>query len=279
MSIWASFGLFALSAGLYAWSLVQFFTPFARAAAPKAPTNAGALQRGARILAAAGLLHLSYVLVASMVAHVCPIDSIHFLLSVSALVAIAGYSALRRRFRIEALGLFVAPLGLLSLLGTFMIGAPARTGTANPVFMAAHILTNLLGTGLFALAGAAAVLFLFQAWRLRHKRVFGFGQLPSLEALDQAQLKFLLGAFPLLTLGVRSGTRRAPLLEIGRPDVAVRTVLSYVTWLLMAAVLALRLTAGWTGRRASIGTLIAAGCLGLVWIFYLTASASATGAP
>ena len=77
--------------------------------------------RNAPLLLAVGALgHAAYVALASFVAHVCPIHSVHFLLSVSVLFAIAVYLTLRRRFRVTA-------LVLLGATGLLVVGVTARS--------------------------------------------------------------------------------------------------------------------------------------------------------
>src|SRR6478736_1019248 len=50
-----------------------------------------------RLLAIGGALHAIHVLTASLLTHVCPIDSLHFALSFSALIAVGAYLLLRDR--------------------------------------------------------------------------------------------------------------------------------------------------------------------------------------
>ena len=116
-----------------------------------------------RLLALGAIGHAGYVVLASLVAHVCPVHSVHFVLSIASLFSIAAYLTLRRRFRIQALGLLVAPLGLAFLLGTFFLGKPMPEPRLSPVFITLHVLANLLGVALFLLAGGAAGLYLVQA--------------------------------------------------------------------------------------------------------------------
>lgn len=223
-----------------------------------------------KLLALGALGHASYVVLASVVAHVCPVRSVHFFLSVASLFSIAAYLTLRRRFRIQALGLLVAPLGLAFLLGTFFLGKPMPEPRLSPVFIALHVLANLLGVALFLLAGGAAGLYLVQERRIKAKKLpAGRSVLPPLDTLDRAVHSFLVAGFPLLTLGIISGTYWAKKLESGSPDEVVRTIFGYATWLLIAGVLLLRAAAGWRGRRAAYGTIAGLACATTVLVIYL----------
>ena len=109
------------------------------------------------LLGVAALSHGAYVMIASFVAHVCPVHSVHFILSIASLIATVAYLAARRRFRMHALGLLVAPLGLVFALGTYFLGAAGPEARLSASFIGLHVFANLAGEALFLLAGAAAV--------------------------------------------------------------------------------------------------------------------------
>jgi ABC-type uncharacterized transport system permease subunit len=253
---------------LYGAASALFYVDVARVKGERPPTIRA--RYAPALLTAAALGHAAYVALASFVAHVCPIHSVHFLLSVASLFASATYLTLRSRFRIDALGLLVAPLGLAFLLGTYFLGKPAPEPRLSPVFITLHVVTNLLGVALFLLAGGAAVLYLVQERRIKEKRRGArIGNLPPLDTLDTAEHRFLVAGFPLLTLGIVTGTYWAQKLETGSPDEVMRTVFGYATWLLIGGVLLLRAAAGWRGRRSAYGTILGLCCATAVMIIYL----------
>ena len=98
------------------------------------------------------------------------------------------------------------------------------------------------------------------------------------DALDKAEHRFLLAGFPLLTLGILTGTLWARRIEAGSASDIARAVFGYLTWFLFAGVLLLRAAAGWRGRRAAIGTIAGFGFALLVLVLYLVRSLSAAGA-
>jgi ABC-type uncharacterized transport system permease subunit len=260
----------AVAALLYAGASGLFYLDVARGHGPSGPTP----QRpglAAGLLTGAALGHAGYVVLASFVAHVCPVHSVHFILSVASLFASAAYLTFRRRFRIEALGLLVSPLGLAFLLGTFFLGKPAPEPRLSPVFITLHVLSNLMGIALFTLAGGAAALYLVQERRLKTKRppIARRGGLPALDTLDTAEHRFLVAGFPLLTIGIVTGTYWARKLEVGSPDEVMRTIFAYATWLLIGGVLLLRAAAGWRGRRSAYGTIAGLIFAALVLVVYM----------
>jgi ABC-type uncharacterized transport system permease subunit len=273
---------FALALISYACAGILFFLEVARREPKLAGRSSAPPSRGSRLapicLGAGAVGHAAYVTLASFVAHVCPIHSVHFSLSVASLLATAVYLAARRRFRIEALGLFVTPLGFVFLLSTFFMGNPAPGPRLGSLFIVLHILSNLSGAALFLLAGGAAALYLIQENRLKQRRhTARMGSLPPLEVLDRAVYRFLVAGFPLLTVGIVTGTFWARHLETGTPDEIMRVVLGYATWLLIAAVLLMRAAAGWHGRRAAYGTLLGFACVTAVLVIYLVRPAYVPG--
>jgi ABC-type uncharacterized transport system permease subunit len=234
---------------------------------------ASAMRYAPRVLAAGACLHAAHIVVASLVAHVCPVEGIHFAMSVVSLLVCVTYLGMRLRVAsIDVVGAFVAPLALTSLLASRFV----RGGTLEPgprfrsALLPLHVTMNLLGVALFSLAFAAAVAYLVQEKQLKKKRLEGiFQRLPPLDSLDRAEHRFLLAGFPLLTIGVITGTLWAKRVEEGGPAEMARAAFAYATWLLFAAVLLLRAAAGWRGRRAAYGTIAGFSFAVLVLILYL----------
>jgi ABC-type uncharacterized transport system permease subunit len=224
-----------------------------------------------RLLALGGVLHAVHVLTASLLSHVCPIDSLHFALSFSALIAVGAYLALRQRLRLSALGAFIAPIALTFLVGAQFVGqsSEAALGVSRTLLMF-HIAANVLGIGFFLIAGAAGSVYLVQERRLRtKKRVASLGsRLPPLEALDTTGHRLLLAGFPLLTFGVVTGAVFSQQLTNSGGAESLRSLLGYATWVLLATVLVLRKTAGFSGRKAAYGTLLGVFCMLLLLLMY-----------
>jgi ABC-type transport system involved in cytochrome c biogenesis permease subunit len=72
--------------------------------------------RAHRALGVAVLAHVVYIVMASIVAHVCPVLSLHFFVSLAALVASALYLVVGRRAGIDALFLLATVAAVLYLV-------------------------------------------------------------------------------------------------------------------------------------------------------------------
>jgi ABC-type uncharacterized transport system permease subunit len=262
-----SLASFAAAIALYGIATALFYLQIARGHDEERSASYRKLAPWLLGLGAAS--HGIYVILASFVAHVCPVHSVHFFLSVSSILATAAYLGARRRFRIHALGLLVAPLGLVLTLGTYFIGTAGPEPRLPASFIGLHVFANLVGVSLFLLACGAAVLYLVQERRFKAKKALLGKGLPPLDSLDKAAHRFMVLGFPLLTLGAVTGTVWAQRLEQGSPAEVLRAVFGYGTWLLIAAMLLLRVVAGWRGRRSAYGTVASFAMALVVLVIYL----------
>jgi ABC-type uncharacterized transport system permease subunit len=265
--------LFVTTALLYVGAMVVYF---AFLFTGRGAENVNRL--GSRLLGVGALMHAVHICVASLLFRVCPVEGIHFPVSVVAMLMCLLFLAARRRYRVDVLGAFVAPFALTALAASRMSGGPvAEAPHVRNVLLPLHVFVNVGGLALFGLAFASATLYLIQERLLKRKRVEGlFQRLPPLDALDRAEHKFLLGGFPLLTLGILTGTLWASKVE-STADI-LRTGFGYAAWLLIASVLVLRAAAGWRGRRAAYGTIAGFGFAMLVLLVYLLRAPTAPAA-
>jgi ABC-type uncharacterized transport system permease subunit len=246
---------------------------------PSGEPDGGAPARVARWaprLVAIGVpLHAAHIVVSSLVLHVCPVEGIHFAMSIASMLAALAYVVARARFRIDVVGAFVAPLALSFLLASRFVGS-GGTPKLRSAILPFHVAANLLGVAMFTLAFAAAVAYLLQERHLKQKNLHGvFERLPPLDALDRAEHRFLAAGFPLLTIGILTGTLWAREVEAGGATEIARAAFGYASWGLFGAVLLLRAAAGWRGRRAAYGTIAGFGFTVLVLLLYLVRDAGA----
>jgi len=257
---------FYVGAAAYAAAAILFFLDLARReGAPLAARLAPVA------LGVGAALHAAHVVSASLLSRVCPVETLHFALSLSALIASGAYLALRTRFKLQAIGAFVAPAALTFLIAAQFVGAEQSSieGVSRALLIL-HITSNLAGVGLFMLAGAAGAFYLVVDRSLKHKRpTWITAKLPALDVLDRTEHKLLIAGFPLLTLGVVTGSFFASRLATLGGGEILRSGLGYATWLLLALVLIMRAVAGWRGRRSAYGTLAGVLCVTTVIVLYM----------
>jgi ABC-type uncharacterized transport system permease subunit len=255
---------FYLGVVAYSTASTLFFLDLVRQAAP-APRGAW----GPRVLVAGAVLHALHVVTASLLLNRCPVESLHFGLSFSALVAVAAFLILRRFANLDAIGVLVAPVALTFLVGAQFVSVDLGPSSAiSRPLLALHVTANVLGVGLFVVAGASGFLYLFQDRRLRDKRAVMGSRLPSLDTLDHATHRLLLMGFPLLTFGIVTGAVFSAQLAALAGAALARTLFGFATWFMVAAVLVLRQLAGVRGRRAAYGTVVIVVCMLLVVAVY-----------
>jgi ABC-type uncharacterized transport system permease subunit len=257
---------FYLGVIAYSAAATVFFLELVRRDPDKAPGSFGP-----RLLMLGAAIHAVHVVAASLLSRACPVESLHFGLSLTSLGAAVAYLLLRRRFRLHAVGAIVAPLALTFLIGAQFVAAPRLDAELPRGLLAFHIAANLIGLGVFLVAGGSSALYVLLERRLRAKKLgvsAASSRLPPLDALDRAAHRLLLIGFPLLTFGVVTGAVFTQRVSEAGGAAVLRTVLGYATWGLLATVLLLRQIIGLRGRRAAYGTLAGVACVLVVMLVY-----------
>jgi len=169
------------------------------------------------------------------------------------------YLLFHRKFQLMVLGAFAAPVATL-----LMIVSSTMTWTNTPVspilksaWLAIHVITIFLGDALFAITFLSAVMYLIQEKQIKTKNLGPvYKRLPSLATLDSINYQSLVYGFPLLTIGMITGSIYAQL-DLGSYwQWDPKEVWSLITWLFYAALLHERLAVGWRGRRAAIMSIV-----------------------
>jgi cytochrome c-type biogenesis protein CcsB len=230
------------------------------------------------ILVAGGVLHTIYLIVRYFEAGHTPLTNHHEAVSFFAWSVTWAYLSFHWRYNVKNLGTFVSPLitGLI-IIATFssreiMPLPPALKSSWLPIHASIAILAN----GFLALAFCGGIMYLLQERELKEKR-FGlfYTRLPSLEALDNLNNHCLAVGFPLLTLGIITGSIWAKQTWGTYWQWDPKETWSLITWFLYAALLHQRFTVGWRGRRAAIMAVVGfAAALFTLWgVTYLLGGA------
>jgi ABC-type uncharacterized transport system permease subunit len=264
--------LFILTAALYAVSSGLYVTFLARGAESAAAWAARVLLLA--VLSHAGFLGTNWILGGQV-----PTADIHQALAVmSLLVVLVFLVTAQRRGRLRVLGAFITPVTLLLFMGAAFRRSVAVPQSVKSALLPVHVAANVLGLVAFAIAFAAAIAYLIQERQLRKKRISGlFERLPSLDVLDSLGLRAVLIGFPLLTVGVITGTIWAVRTNPSSFALSAAQSLGLLAWLLFAAVLFLRVAAGWRGRKAAIGTCLGFLCTMAVLVGYVLRDGGGVG--
>jgi ABC-type uncharacterized transport system permease subunit len=242
---------FAVSCALYAVACAAFFVHLGRGSKMSVIV-------ATRALAAAIGAQCAFLVSDYAVSNRHPFASIQQAFAVLSLLIALAYLATMRKHRLTSLGAFITPVTLLLLLAASVRSSlPHVPEHVRSALLPVHVAMNVLGIAAFTLAFAAAVGYLIQERLLRTKHVVGvFQRLPALEELDNFGLRLVTIGFPLFTFGLVTGSIWAA----QQSAISAGQGFAMVAWLFFGTVLLARAVAGWSGRRAAIGTMLGFAC-------------------
>jgi ABC-type uncharacterized transport system permease subunit len=150
------------------------------------------------------------------------------------------------------------------------LGNPVDAWTSPVVrnaWLDVHITLVLLGFAALAFTAGASLLYLFQERELKRKKPRKlYYRLPPLGTLDELISRSMAVGFVLMTLAVIAATTWAFIEHktawISQPAIGI----SFITWGCYLAMVFLRVTAGWRGRKAAIMVIVVVGLSAVTWV-------------
>jgi len=182
--------------------------------------------------------------------------------SAVALLAVTAYLVLLTRQPVRYLGAFVLlPVVLwLGLAGTVLYteAAPLQA-VLNSYWLKIHVSSAVVATGVFMVASVVTALYLL---RDRYETASAAGQragfpvalaarLPGAATLDRTAYRLIAFAFPIWTFAIIAGAIWAEASWSRYWGWDPKETWSFIAWVVYAAYLHARATAGWKGRRAA----------------------------
>ncbi len=188
-----------------------------------------------------------------------PVHNLHETLIVVAWSIAGVFIIFQYKFNLKILGIYAAPLAAIAMLFASQLSCElvqVKSIVSN-FWLIFHIIAIFAGEASFALAGGLGTMYLIQENAIKSKKHgFFFRRLPSLELLDTAGYACIVAGFTMLTIGLITGFVHARLVWGKFWSWDPKEVWSGITWLLYAALLHERLTAGWRGRKSAIMAII-----------------------
>jgi ABC-type transport system involved in cytochrome c biogenesis permease subunit len=134
-----------------------------------------------------------------------------------------------------------------------------------------HISAVLIGYAALIFSAVAALYYLLQERQLKRKQVApGENRLPPLGTLDQLITQSMNTGFVFITIGTITGVVWAFIEDgtnwIGNPQIGF----FLFTWAFYLAMIFLRISAGWRGRRMAWLAVSVLGCSLVTWVAHLT---------
>ena len=223
--------------------------------------QAGRWVQTALALSAAGVVaHTAAVVTRGLAVHRAPWGNMYEFVTALTCVAAIFFLFVMIKYRAWALGVFVmgAVVVALGLAETLIYTAAGQLVPAlQSYWLSIHVTAMTLATGIFFVAAVLGVVYL--AADRSAKRVAAGGaesgngimrRLPSVEQIDRLTYRTVMFGFPVWTFGVIAGAIWADQAWGRYWGWDPVETWAFITWVLYAAFLHARATAGWRGRRA-----------------------------
>jgi cytochrome c-type biogenesis protein CcsB len=278
--------LFAVAVAVYSVALVAFCGQLAfgrrpvgarelvgaGAGGPAQPVDAPPPPRAARwgvvgiaLTVLGALAHLGSIVTRGLATDRLPWGNMYEFATAVVLVAVVAWTVLALRAPVlRHIGAFVLAPVVLAMVGTgLFLYAPAAPLVAalRSSWLAIHVTTAILGFGIFFVSGIASALYLVRA---RHDARVGVGaaaaaegstsvlsRLPSAATLDRVAHRTAVFGFPIWTFAVIAGAIWAESAWGRFWGWDPKETWSFIAWVVYAAYLHARTTAGWRGRPAA----------------------------
>ena len=223
--------------------------------------QAGRWVQTALVLSAAGVVaHTVAVVTRGLAVHRAPWGNMYEFVTALTCVAAIFFLFVMIKYRAWALGVFVmgAVVVALGLAETLIYTAAGQLVPAlQSYWLDIHVTAMTLATGIFFVAAVLGVVYLAadrDAKRVAAGRA-GSGNgimrlLPSIEQIDRLTYRTVMFGFPVWTFGVIAGAIWADQAWGRYWGWDPVETWAFITWVLYAAFLHARATAGWRGRRA-----------------------------
>jgi cytochrome c-type biogenesis protein CcsB len=264
--------LFVAAAGIYALAMIFHAVEFAAARAktpalvgaggpdvePEQGSSRGRAERFGRMAVAlvvlGALLHLASIATRGLAAERWPMGNMYeFISAISIAAVVTWLVVLRRSPAARPAGPFVLfPVLVLMALAGSVLYVP--TGPVVPplrsYWMSIHVSTICISSGLLVVSGVTSLLFLLR----RSERFAAVAEkVPEADALDRLAYRITIVAFPLFTFAIITGAIWAEAAWGRFWGWDPKETVAFVSWVIYAAYLHARATAGWrTGRAAWI---------------------------
>ncbi|TMR06310.1 c-type cytochrome biogenesis protein CcsB [Actinomadura soli] len=216
--------------------------------------------------------HLGVLVSRGLSASRWPWGNMYEFLTAISFAAVTAFMVVMFRYRARFLGVPVMFAAVIAL-GVANIWLYDSVGPVTPAlnsyWIAIHVSAAIIATGAFTVAGAATILYFLKS-REEARASAGTGvatgvkvpggvlaRVPSAESLDRLAMRVTMFAFPIWTAAIIMGAIWADQAWGRYWGWDPKEIWSFVTWIIYAAYLHARSTAGWKGRKAAFLSLLA----------------------
>ncbi|GAA1251287.1 c-type cytochrome biogenesis protein CcsB [Prauserella halophila] len=207
------------------------------------------------------LLHASALVLRGLATDRVPWGNMYEYVMITCLVAIAAWLVLLRKYPVRHLSMFVLlPNVILMFIGgtwLYAVAAPLQPALQS-YWLIIHVAAAAASSGVFLVPGVASILYLVKARNESHPEKFAkfAARLPAKDVLDRIAYRTTVFAFPVFTFGVLCGAVWAEAAWGRFWGWDPKETVAFIAWLVYAAYLHSRATAGWRGNRAAVINVI-----------------------
>ena len=225
---------------------------------------------GIALTGLAGLLHLAGLVARGLAADPIrvPWGNMYEFTLAGAMGVTLIYLLLLRRYHLRWLGLLVTGFNLVVLmLAGLVLYVPAGplVPALQSYWLVVHVVAAVIATGAFTVGGMASLLFLLKqrAELSAEPRTTGYiARLPASSVIDRVAYRVHAFGFPIWTFAALVAGPIWAEYAWGRYwGWDPKEVWAFITWVVYAAYLHARATAGWKGKAAAIIALVGFGTL------------------
>ncbi|MDA8321531.1 MAG: c-type cytochrome biogenesis protein CcsB [Actinomycetota bacterium] len=216
------------------------------------------------------LLQISSITARGIDEHRVPWGNMYEFIAAITCAAVLILTLAAIKFRAYYMGLFVLlPVVVALAVDVVVIYTPAGqlVPALQSYWIAIHVTAMIIAIGMYIFGAVVTVLYLISA-RVERRVAAGtargggiMSQLPGAAALDRLSYRSILFAFPAWTFAIIAGAIWADHAWGRYWGWDPKETWSFITWLVYAAFLHARATAGWRGRRAAVIHLVGFACL------------------
>jgi cytochrome c-type biogenesis protein CcsB len=218
------------------------------------------VETGMALSVVAVTAHTIAIVTRGLAVHRAPWGNMYEFVTALTCVAAIFFLFVMVRYRAWSLGVFVmgAVVVALGLAETLIYTAAGQLVPAlQSYWLSIHVTAMTLATGIFFVAAVLGVVYL-AADRYQRRVAAGRAEpgngimrrLPSIEQIDRLTYRTIVFGFPVWTFGVIAGAIWADQAWGRYWGWDPVETWAFITWVLYAAFLHARATAGWRGRRA-----------------------------
>lgn len=197
-----------------------------------------------------------------------PVNNFYETSSICAFLVAVLFLLAYSYYHVAIFGVCLFPLVFfMTLIGAteFPVGSWTSPVVRN-AWLLVHITTALIGYAALIIAAVASIYYLLQERQLKRKNVSpSSNRLPPLATLDRVITQAMNTGFVFITIGALSGVVWVSV-EVGRRWVLDPGIWFFLfTWAFYLAMIFLRLSAGWRGRRMAWLAVSVLSCSIITW--------------